>query len=55
MFSTNGHDIGGKDLSGKREDLTFIVRFNWKTSNHLKEAIQVLLAARLAKRTQRRT
>ena len=47
MFSTNGHDIGGKDLSGKREDLTFIVRFNWKTSNHLKEAIQVLLAARL--------
>src|SRR5207237_932443 len=27
--------------------LSFIVRFNWKTSNHLKEALQLLLNARL--------
>ncbi len=47
MFFMNGSEIGGKDESGRREDLSFIVRFNWKTSNHLKEAVQVLLAARL--------
>lgn len=47
MIATNGYEIGGKDFFGRREDLSFIVRFQWKTSNHLKEAIQVLLAARL--------
>jgi hypothetical protein len=47
MIVTNGLDISSKDYYGRREDLSFIVRFNWKTSNHLKEAIQVLLAARL--------
>lgn len=48
MIVTNGIEISGKDCFGRREDLSFIVRFNWKTSDHLKEAIQVLLAARLA-------
>lgn len=48
MIVTNGLDISGKDCFGRREDLSFIVRFHWKTPDHLKEAIQVLLAARLA-------
>jgi hypothetical protein len=36
-----------KEYFSPREDLSFIVRFSWKSSSHLKEAIQVLLAARL--------
>lgn len=48
MIATNGLEITVKDNFGRREDLSFIVRFNWKTSDHLKEAIQVLLAARLS-------
>lgn len=52
MIVTNGIEISGKDCFGRREDLSFIVRFNWKTSDHLKEAIQVLLAARLAEACQ---
>jgi hypothetical protein len=47
MIVTNGLDISSRDYFGRREDLSFIVRFDWKSSNHLKEAIQVLLAARL--------
>jgi hypothetical protein len=44
----NGLDAGRSDFfTSRREDLSFIVRFNWKTSTHLKEAIQVLLNARL--------
>lgn len=47
MIVTNGLDISARDYFGRREDLSFIVRFNWKSSTHLKEAIQLLLAARL--------
>lgn len=47
MFVNNGLDVSAQDYFGRREDLSFIVRFNWKSSHHLKEAIQVLLAARL--------
>jgi hypothetical protein len=55
MLFINGLEISGKDYFGRREDLSFIVRFNWKTSHHLKEAIQVLLASRLDDATLDRT
>lgn len=48
MIEINGLEINGKDSLGRREDLSFIVRFQWKTSDHLKEAIQLLLSSRLA-------
>jgi hypothetical protein len=47
MHIAKGLDVDQKHYFGRREDLSFIVRFNWKSSSHLKEAIQVLLAARL--------
>ncbi|HEY9790178.1 MAG TPA: hypothetical protein V6D22_07260 [Candidatus Obscuribacterales bacterium] len=47
MHIANRLDVDAKEFFSRREDLSFIVRFNWKTSNHLKEAIQVLLASRL--------
>jgi hypothetical protein len=40
-------DSESRDFYTRREDLAFIVRFNWKSSTHLREAIRVLLAARL--------
>ncbi len=48
MIEINGLDISGKDSFGRREDLSFIVRFQWKTSDHLREAIQLLLSSRLS-------
>ncbi len=48
MIEINGLDVSGKDSFGRREDLSFIVRFQWKTSDHLKEAIQLLLSSRLS-------
>ena len=48
MIEINGLDISGKDSFGRREDLSFIVRFQWKTSDHLREAIQLLFPHSLA-------
>lgn len=46
MHIANGFNVDSKQYVSRREDLSFIVRFNWKTSTHLKEAIKVLLASR---------
>ena len=47
MYLTNEHLVGGKDLNGSPEDLTFIVKYSWPSPKHMKEAIKILLSARL--------
>lgn len=48
MYLTNECSIGGRQLDGMPEDLSFIVKYGWETPKHMKEAIRVLLAARTA-------
>jgi hypothetical protein len=48
MISTNGINISVLDCFGRRDDVSFIDQFEWKTSEHLKLAVQVWLASRLA-------
>jgi hypothetical protein len=43
----NTLDPDTRDFYTRREDLAFIVRFHWKSTTHLREAIRVLLAARI--------
>ena len=47
MYLTNDHHVGGKSISGMPEDLSFIVRYSWESSKHMKEAIKIMLSARL--------
>ncbi|MBX9721854.1 MAG: hypothetical protein K2X81_10705 [Candidatus Obscuribacterales bacterium] len=47
MYLTSEHLVGFKVLSGMRDDLSFIVRYSWQSSQHMKEAIRILLSARL--------
>lgn len=44
MFLTNEHEIGAEKTS---DDLSYIVKFCWRTPQHMKEAIRTLLSARL--------
>jgi hypothetical protein len=37
---------GGQEFTFKREDLSFIVRYQWKSPCHLKEAIKLLINSR---------
>lgn len=48
MISTNGINISVLDCFGRRDDVSFIDEFAWASSDHLKIAIQVWLASRLA-------
>ena len=48
MISSNGINISVLDCFGRRDDVSFIDQFEWKKSEHLKIAIQVWLASRLA-------
>lgn len=52
MYLTNECSIGGRQLDGMPEDLSFIVKYGWETPKHMKEAIRVLLAARMAEQEQ---
>lgn len=47
MYLTSEHQIGGKSLNGAREDFSYIVRYNWESPKHMKEAIKIMLSARL--------
>ncbi len=47
MYLTSDHLVGEKGLNGMRDDLSFIVRYSWPSSQHLREAIKILLSARL--------
>lgn len=47
MYLTSDHQVGGKTMTGIPEDLSFIVRYSWQSSKHMKEAIKILLSARL--------
>lgn len=47
MYLTSEHVVGGKNLNGSPEDLAFIVKYSWPSPKHMKEAIKVLLTARL--------
>lgn len=47
MYLTNDHQVGGKSMSGMPEDLSFVVRYSWQSSKHMKEAIKIMLSARL--------
>jgi hypothetical protein len=47
-------DIGTQDISSirfalEKEDMHFIMGFHWQTSNHLKEAVHILLRANLSR------
>jgi hypothetical protein len=44
MLSFGDNDLSDK---AKREDITFIVCFNWKSPDHLKEAMQIYESSRL--------
>jgi hypothetical protein len=46
MMIVSGLGEGGQEFTFKREDLSFIVRYHWKTSCHLKEAIKLLINSR---------
>ena len=52
MYLTNECSIGGRQLDGMPEDLSFIVKYGWETPKHMKEAIRILLAARMAETEQ---
>lgn len=43
MFLTSEHELGEKNS----DDLAFIVKFCWRSPLHMKEAIKILLSARL--------
>jgi hypothetical protein len=47
MYLTREHQLGGKNRQGVPEDLSFIVRYSWESSKHMKEAIKIMLSARL--------
>jgi hypothetical protein len=47
MYLTNDQQLGGNTMAGRPEDLSFIVKYNWPSPKHMKEAIKVLLSARL--------
>lgn len=48
MYSLNvDMDFGGRDDSGNRQDLAFIMQYQWQSPDHLKAAIQIVLSARL--------
>lgn len=47
MFLTSENLVGGRDLRGIPENLSFINEFSWQSSKHMKEAIKILLSARL--------
>ena len=57
MQFANGLNVDSKQYVSRREDLSFIVSFNWKTSTHLKEAIKVLIDSRnnVAEHTARKS
>lgn len=46
MMIVSGLGEGGQEFTSRREDLSFIVRFQWKSSCHLKEAIKLLISSR---------
>lgn len=48
MISINGISISVLDCFGRRDDVSFIDQFQWNKPEHLKMAIQVWLASRLA-------
>lgn len=47
MFLTSENLVGGRDRRGIPEDLSFINDYHWQSSRHMKEAIKILLSARL--------
>ena len=47
MYLTSDYSIGGRKIDGMPEDLSYIVKYGWQSPKHLKEAIKVLLSARL--------
>lgn len=47
MYLTNDQQLGGNTMPGGPEDLSFIVKYNWPSPKHMKEAIKTLLSARL--------
>lgn len=47
MYLTNEVSIGGKNTDGAPEDLSFIVKYCWQSPKHMKEAVKILLSARL--------
>jgi hypothetical protein len=48
MILSNGITISVHDCYGQRDDVSFIDQFEWKNSDHMKVAIQMWLASRLA-------
>jgi hypothetical protein len=48
MIRSNGMSISVLDCFGRRDDVTFIDQFEWNKPEHLKLAVQVWLASRLA-------
>ncbi len=49
MSDTDVHDISSIRFSLEKEDMAFIMGFHWQTSNHLKEAVHILLRSNLSR------
>lgn len=47
MFLTNNFNLSGRSLDGMPEDLSYVVRYEWASAHQLREAVRVLLTARL--------
>ncbi|MBX9689978.1 MAG: hypothetical protein K2X27_24925 [Candidatus Obscuribacterales bacterium] len=47
MYLTYDDLLGGNNLAGVPEDLSYIVKYDWPSSQHMKEAIKIFLSARL--------
>jgi hypothetical protein len=47
MYLTSDHLVGGKSICAMPEDLSFIVKYAWESSQHMKEATKIMLTARL--------
>jgi hypothetical protein len=49
MSETGVQDISSIRFSLEKEDMAFIMGFHWQTSNHLKEAVHILLRSHLSR------
>ena len=46
MIIVGGFGEGQQEFTSRREELSFIVRYQWKSPSHLKEAIRMLINSR---------
>lgn len=45
MYLTIEHQVGGKSMGARPEDLSYISDYSWESPTHMKEAVKIMLTA----------